>query len=152
MKFSITQILLLIVIICAGIIILRESESGQVTTGPNNVKKEVITTEEARKVYDNMNNEVSTFAIFDVWKAHVKDGKVRINKFEKTNGKSGAGAYIFEYAAEAEVLEAIRNASPYSMSPTYEKGEIIHDRGSLYFEMTERGWRGEDGSVIEVSG
>ena len=109
-----------------------------------------ISTEDARKVYDNMNDKASpAYDIFcdNAWKASIKSGKVRINKFKKTNGQSGKGVYIFEYSAEAEVLKAIKKTSPYVSVCTYEKGEIIQEEGTLRFEMTERGWRGEDGNI-----
>ena len=109
-------------------------------------QKEIISTEDAKKVFENRRNQGMDID----WTYHLKDDKIRINKFEKTNGQSGAGVYLFEYLAEMEVLETIENTSNI-FSISYEEGEIIQDEGTLRFEMTERGWRGEDGSIIEVN-
>ncbi len=147
MKNSTVIIFVLIAIIFVSFLVGGDNKSdSSESQNKKTYQKEIISTEDAKRVFENRRNQGMDID----WTYHLNDGKIRINKFEKTNGQSGIGVYIFEYSAEMEVLETIEKTSNI-FSRSYEKGEIIQDEGSLRFEMTERGWRGEDGNIIEVN-
>ena len=84
------------------------------------------------------------------WKKKIDQGIVRINSFEKTNGQesevSGVKIYEIEYQAE---LEYLKDNKPALLKKAIgsNKGNIKNPSGTIRFEKTEKGWKGQDGNV-----
>lgn len=52
-----------------------------------------------------------------------------------------------EYEAEYECLESVSPLDLLNICVGKRPGDTVTQRGSLTFEETERGWRGEDGNI-----
>lgn len=94
---------------------------------------------DARKVYDETKEWISDYN-------PIKDGEVTVRSFRKTNGQMqeerGVKRYKLEYEAELECHKRGTQGSKCT-----EKGKVIKDKGSMSFEQTERGWKGQDDKI-----
>jgi hypothetical protein len=84
------------------------------------------------------------------WRDHLADGRMRLLAFRQTLGLIGVFRGVKVYRMEYEVLALAHVAI--SVDQFYgtfvlEKGQQLADRGTLTFELTEQGWRGEDGEL-----
>jgi hypothetical protein len=79
-----------------------------------------------------------------------KRGQYRVVGFEKTNATSSKERYAMEYKASLECLVADSSPSAirshgafgdFGLMHCYEVGKRIDVNGTIYFDLTENGWR-----------
>lgn len=82
----------------------------------------------------------------------IKRGIWKLHSFSKTNGQQGevfgVKVYRLDYAAELEYAQDEPDAfGNTGGSGLHKKGDIVKRNGSLRFEKTEKGWKGQDGEI-----
>jgi hypothetical protein len=101
---------------------------------------------DAKKVFQN------------TWAWHIKNGKIEIISFKKTNEhtgtKIGIRFYTIEYEAEIKVSgldfgdwQRLRSEGPIEKQKESEHGELLKIWGQATFAQTRKGWKGEDGET-----
>lgn len=102
---------------------------------------------DGRKVFEN---RVRVLANENGMQRQLPEGVVRPVAFKKINGQlrdaGGAKKYRMDYEGKVEYLIEVPS-SPFNSFRKHAKGDQVTIRRSMEFEMTERGWRGEDGQI-----
>lgn len=90
------------------------------------------------------------------WRHRLGEGQVCLVAFRQTLGLVGTFRGILVYRMEFEVtveaLEPVAADRFYGDSRLLEPGEQLVERGTLSFELTPQGWRGEDGELYGQDG
>lgn len=107
----------------------------------------VPTEADGRRVFEN---RVRVIANENGMIRQLPEGVVRPVGFKKTNGQlkddGGVKRYRLDYEGTVEYLVEIPS-SPFNSFRKHAKGDQVTIKRSMEFEMTERGWRGEDGQI-----
>lgn len=101
---------------------------------------------DAKKVFENK------------WAWHIKNGKIEIISFKKTNEytdeKIGIRFYTIEYEAEIRASDLVfgdwqrlRSEGSFEKQKATKNGEILKIWGQAAFAKTRKGWKGEDGET-----
>ena len=101
---------------------------------------------DAKKVFENK------------WAWHIKNGKIEIISFKKTNEhtdkKIGVRFYTIEYEAEIKASDfdfgdwqRLRSEGPIEKQKESEHEELLKIWGQVTFAQTKKGWKGEDGET-----
>jgi len=102
---------------------------------------------DGKKVFEN---RVRVLANENGMQRALPEGVVRPVGFKKTNGQlrteNGVKHYRLDYEGKVEFLVDIQ-ASAFNGFHKRKKGEVAIIARSMKFEMTEKGWRGEDGNI-----
>ena len=100
-----------------------------------------------KKVFEN---RVRVLANENGMQRALPEGIVRPVGFKKINGQlrteNGVKRYRLDYEGKVEFLVDIQ-ASAFNGFRKRKKGEVAIIARSMEFEMTEKGWRGEDGNI-----
>lgn len=102
---------------------------------------------DGKKVFEN---RVRVLANENGMQRSLPEGIVRPVGFKKINGQlrteNGVKRYRLDYEGKVEFLVDIQ-ASAFNGFRKRKKGEVAIIAQSMDFEMTEKGWRGEDGQI-----
>jgi hypothetical protein len=102
---------------------------------------------DGRKVFEN---RVRVIANENGMMRQLPEGIVRPISFKKTNGQlkddGGVKRYRLDYEGVVEYLVDVPS-SPFNSFRKRNKGDRVTISRSMNFEMTERGWLGEDGQI-----
>jgi hypothetical protein len=102
---------------------------------------------DGRKVFEN---RVRVIANENGMIRQLPEGVVRPVSFKKTNGQlkddGGVKRYRLDYEGVVEYLVEIPS-SPFNSFRKRNKGDRVTLARTMEFEMTEKGWRGEDGQI-----
>lgn len=102
---------------------------------------------DGKKVFEN---RVRILANENGMQRSLPEGIVRPVGFKKINGQlrteNGVKRYRLDYEGKVEFLVDIQ-ASAFNGFRKRKKGEVVIIARSMEFEMTEKGWRGEDGQI-----
>lgn len=82
------------------------------------------------------------------WASQLLPGRARLVSFRQTHTRQGVFRGVKVYRIEYEALAvAVDDMTVYGDVVLYQQGRTLIERGTLTFELTQRGWRGEDGQV-----